>query len=85
VSRATSSIRVLQQLGGSFGIAILAVVLERQTSAQASDATGLATAYGNTFWWAVAFIALALVPTLLLPKVRRGVAKQSLEASPANA
>jgi EmrB/QacA subfamily drug resistance transporter len=85
VSRATSSIRVLQQLGGSFGIAILAVVLERQTSAQASDVTGLATAYGNTFWWAVAFIALALVPTLLLPKVRRGVAKQSLEASPANA
>ena len=84
VSRATSSIRVFQQLGGSFGIAILAVVLERQTTAQGSGAAGLATAYGNTFWWALAFAALALVPTLLLPKIRRRAATPSLEPSPAN-
>jgi EmrB/QacA subfamily drug resistance transporter len=85
VSRATSSIRVFQQLGGSFGIAILAVVLERQTAAHGSGPAGLATAYGNTFWWALAFTALALVPTLLLPKLRRGPAKQSLQPNPVNA
>jgi EmrB/QacA subfamily drug resistance transporter len=84
VSRATSSIRVVQQLGGSFGIAILAVVLERQTTAHGVGPADLASAYGNTFWWALAFTALALLPTLLLPKIRRGT-RRSLEASPLNA
>jgi EmrB/QacA subfamily drug resistance transporter len=85
VSRATSSIRVFQQLGGSFGIAILAVVLARQATPHGSAAAGLATAYGNTFWCALAFTALALVPTLLLPRVRHGARDQSLEASPISA
>jgi hypothetical protein len=58
------------------------VVLERQAPAHGSDTAGLATAFGNTFWWALAFTALALVPTLLLPKLRRRAGGQSLEASP---
>jgi EmrB/QacA subfamily drug resistance transporter len=66
VPRATSSIRIFQQLGGSFGIAILAVVLQQQAAGHAS-ATGLAAAFGHTFWWALGFTALALLPTLLLP------------------
>jgi MFS family permease len=66
IPRATSSIRIFQQLGGSFGIAILAVVLQQQAAGRAT-ATGLAQAFGHTFWWALAFIALALLPTLLLP------------------
>jgi hypothetical protein len=28
----------------------------------------LATAFGNTFWWAVGLAAVALVPALLLPR-----------------
>jgi len=67
VPRATSAIRSLQQLGGSFGIAILAVVLQQQAAGHAT-AAGLAAAFGDTFWWALAFTALALVPTLLLPR-----------------
>jgi EmrB/QacA subfamily drug resistance transporter len=72
IPRATSSIRVFQQLGGSFGIAIVAVVLqqqatERATAAGQASATTLAAAFGHTFWWALAFTALAFVPTLLLP------------------
>jgi hypothetical protein len=72
VPRATSSIRIFQQLGGSFGIAILAVVLQQQASDRATatanaDPSSLAAAFGNTFWWALAFTALALLPTLLLP------------------
>jgi EmrB/QacA subfamily drug resistance transporter len=66
VPKATSSIRIFQQLGGSFGIAILAVVLQQQAAGHATT-SGLASAFGNTFWWALAFIALALIPTLLLP------------------
>jgi EmrB/QacA subfamily drug resistance transporter len=71
VARATSSVRIFQQLGGSFGIAILAVVLQQQMSA--TDARGvqgaesIAAAFAHTFWWALGFTALALVPTLFLP------------------
>ena len=75
VSRATSAIRVFQQLGGSFGIAILAVVLQRQITEQTAgprlpDTGSLATAYGHTFWWALAFTAVAVLPALLLPGPR---------------
>ena len=69
VPRATTSIRISQQLGGSFGIAILAVVLQQQTTG-ATTASALAAAYGHTFWWALGFTALAAVATLLLPSRR---------------
>jgi hypothetical protein len=48
IPRATSAIRTLQQLGGSFGIAILAVVLQQQAAGDATP-TGLAQAFGHTF------------------------------------
>jgi EmrB/QacA subfamily drug resistance transporter len=69
VPRATSSIRIFQQLGGSFGIAILAVVLQQQIANQGASGqtSSLAPAYAHTFWWALAFTALALLPALLLP------------------
>jgi MFS family permease len=70
IPRATSAIRILQQLGGSFGVAILAVVLQRQLIAQAHSGGSVAAAYGHTFWWALGFIALAALPTLLLPRAR---------------
>jgi MFS family permease len=86
VSRATSAIRVIQQLGGSLGIAILAVVLRRQITDQTAgaghaDPGSLATAYGHTFWWALALTAVALVPTLLLPRPRSATSSTSTSAS----
>jgi EmrB/QacA subfamily drug resistance transporter len=84
VPRATSSIRIFQQLGGSFGIAILAVVLQQQATG-AATATGLAQAFAHTFWWALGFIALALVPTLLLPgRTSRRQAGRRAEAAVAS-
>jgi EmrB/QacA subfamily drug resistance transporter len=73
VSRATSAIRITQQLGGSFGIAVLAVVLQQQAAGRVG-AAGLAAAFGHTFWWALAFIAIALVPTLVLLRSPRPAA-----------
>jgi EmrB/QacA subfamily drug resistance transporter len=71
IPKASSSVRILQQLGGSFGIAILAVVLQQQITNDAAGGhattTSLAAAYAHTFWWALAFTALALLPALLLP------------------
>ena len=82
IPRATSAIRILQQLGGSFGIAILTVVLQRELVIHVHDAASLAAAYGHTFWWALAFIVLAAVPALMLPG---SLAGRRPEASPAAA
>jgi EmrB/QacA subfamily drug resistance transporter len=68
VPHASSATRIMQFVGGSFGAAVLvAVILDRQAAAHAAaGAVGLATAYGNTFWWCVGFTALAMVPAFLL-------------------
>ena len=60
--------RIFQQVGASFGTAVLAVILQHQTTAHAAaGAAGLATAFAHTFWWAVAFTAVAFLPALLMP------------------
>lgn len=53
--------RVAQQLGGSFGIAVLAVIL----------ANG---GFETAFWWATGFTGLAVVLSLLLPSVPKAQA-----------
>jgi EmrB/QacA subfamily drug resistance transporter len=81
VARATSSLRIFQQLGGSFGIAILVVVLQDQInnpSHNRNGAASLAAAYAHTFWWALAISILALLPALLLPG--RPASKEALSA-----
>jgi EmrB/QacA subfamily drug resistance transporter len=65
---ASSAIRITQQVGGSFGAAVLVVILTRQAAGHAVAGTaGLATAFGHTFWWCVGFTALAVIPALLMP------------------
>jgi EmrB/QacA subfamily drug resistance transporter len=81
IPKATSTIRILQQLGGALGVAILAVVLQGQLSDQAHHAGNVALAYGHVFWWALGFIALAAIPALLLPGSRsRGHALGQVES-----
>ena len=70
VPHATTAVRVFQQVGGSFGVAVLAVSLQRDAAgARSLDALG--DAFGHTFWWAVGASALTLVPVLMLGKTRR--------------
>jgi hypothetical protein len=57
----------MQQLGGSFGSASLLVIVQSQLAAHPHTATGLAAAFGGTFWWVTAFAALMLIPVLFLP------------------
>lgn len=59
--------RIAQQLGGSFGTAVLAVILTN-AAVGATGAGGLADAYNQAFWWATGFTAVAAVLSLLLPK-----------------
>jgi EmrB/QacA subfamily drug resistance transporter len=56
--------RIAQQLGGSFGTAVLAVVLSGAITARHGD---LATGFDIAFWWATGFSALAVLLSLWLP------------------
>jgi EmrB/QacA subfamily drug resistance transporter len=60
--------RTTQQIGGSFGTAVLAVILEAAVSAHPGD---LPAAFGVAFWWSVAFSLLAVLLSLWLPGARR--------------
>jgi EmrB/QacA subfamily drug resistance transporter len=65
VPHASIITRIAQQLGGSFGVAVLAVILQHA----ASD-VGLAGGFDRAFWWASAFGLLAAAVALLLPARR---------------
>ena len=74
---------VNRSVGGSFGVAVLAVVLQRHLTRAATAApTGhintqaLAHAFAATFWWAVLFAAAALIPALLLHGRRSSAPQQ---------
>ncbi|TCO60789.1 DHA2 family efflux MFS transporter permease subunit [Actinocrispum wychmicini] len=77
--RASSSLRIFQQFGGSFGAAVLAVVLQGQMTSAAPTAAGVSSAYANTFWWAVAFLVVAALPALLLPGTPAPTAGEELQ------
>ena len=67
IPHASIATRIAQQVGASFGTAVLAVVLVRQLGAHPGGA-GLATAYGHTFLWALGFTLVSFVPALALPR-----------------
>jgi EmrB/QacA subfamily drug resistance transporter len=63
IPHASSATRIMQQLGGAFGAATLAVILQSQLLGH-----GSATAFAHTFVWAIAFTVIAAVPAVLLPR-----------------
>jgi hypothetical protein len=84
VPRATTTTNILRQVGGSIATAVLAVVLQHQIEVQTGVkaasfstlpphlpphvANQVASAFGISFWWALGAIALAIIPTIWLPK-----------------
>jgi MFS family permease len=58
--------RIAQQVGGSFGVAVLAVILDAALRHQNTHANPAAP-FDQAFWWAVGFTALALLLSLTLP------------------
>jgi EmrB/QacA subfamily drug resistance transporter len=85
LSDATPQLNVLQRVGGSIGVAVLAVVLQRSIVAHGgSHATlaGISSGYATAYWWAVAISAIAIVPSIvLLRSERRTAAARRLEAA----
>jgi EmrB/QacA subfamily drug resistance transporter len=70
VPRATSGLNVTQRVGGSIGVALLAVILESRLADQPGAP---ADAFAHTFWWALGLTLLALVPAALLARRERTV------------
>jgi EmrB/QacA subfamily drug resistance transporter len=77
VARAASLLEIVQRVGASVGIALLAVVLEhgldgRTLSAledtPAAARPDLGPAFSTTFAWAVVLTAITFIPALLLPR-----------------
>jgi len=61
IPHAAMNTRIAQQVGASFGTAIVAVAL------QSLLAHGAATAFQGAFWWAIGITIAALIPALSLP------------------
>jgi MFS family permease len=70
VPRATSALNALQRIGGSIGIALLAVVLQRQSR----TAVEPATAFAHTFAWVLGLTLLTMLPAALLARAERTAA-----------
>ncbi|QWF83764.1 MDR family MFS transporter [Amycolatopsis sp. CA-230715] len=64
IAHGSSAIRITQQVGGSFGTAVLAVVLQTTT-------------FATAFRWALAFAAVAFVPAFLLPASKWAVQRRA--------
>jgi hypothetical protein len=56
--------RTAQQIGGSFGTAVLAVILEDAISSRHTASAG---AFHIAFWWSAGFSAVAVLLWLWLP------------------
>jgi EmrB/QacA subfamily drug resistance transporter len=88
VARATTAMNIIQRVGGSIGVALLSVVLSHQLGGgglQRAGGPGAADAFGHTFWWALALVAAAGVPALLLPRRKPPVQDTTPEAAEAEA
>jgi predicted MFS family arabinose efflux permease len=55
--------RISQQVGGSFGVAVAAVVLE----SVAASSHSLSRGFGQAFWWTVGFTVVAALASFFLP------------------
>jgi EmrB/QacA subfamily drug resistance transporter len=72
VPDASSTIRIVQQIGGSFGSAVLALILASALlSHRAVTPAARGLAFDAAFWWAIGLTALALLPAVILPARRR--------------
>jgi EmrB/QacA subfamily drug resistance transporter len=64
IAHASMHTRIMQQVGGSFGTALVAVVLQFCLNAHHGDA---AWGFQAAFWWAAGTALVAVIPALTLP------------------
>jgi EmrB/QacA subfamily drug resistance transporter len=74
INDATPQLNVLQRVGGSIGVALLTVVLQRQLTRAGTNQAAQAAAFGTTFWWVFGVMAVTTLPTLVLLRLERRAA-----------
>lgn len=67
VPHASSATRIFQNIGGAFGSAVLATVLQHRMTSHTSNLQIVSGAFNITFWWIVVFTCVAVIPALFLP------------------
>jgi MFS family permease len=80
LSHATPQLNVLQRVGGSIGVAVLAVVLQRELVG-AHTLNASAAAFGTAFWWSAGLTALAIIPCVILLRAERAARAARTEIS----
>ncbi|MCM3747197.1 multidrug efflux MFS transporter [Paenibacillus pasadenensis] len=72
IPHASSTTRIMQQIGGAFGASVIAIILQNELdSVMTHDAAAAAVAFDHTFKWSIALSALALIPAAMLPRVKK--------------
>jgi EmrB/QacA subfamily drug resistance transporter len=79
IAQASVITRTTQQIGGSFGTAVLAVILEDAIAARHG---ALAGGFDVAFWWSVGFSCVAVLLSLWLPGAPRTPQAASAESTP---
>ena len=83
VPHASIITRLAQQIGGAFGTAVLAVILEATTSG-ATGIADIANGFDTAFWWAVGFTVVAIGVCFALPApVKKPAVAASTAGTPA--
>ena len=81
LSDATPQLNVLQRVGGSLGVAVLAVVLQRALVG-AHTLNAAAHGYGIAFWASAGLTAAAIIPCVVLMRAERAARAQRAVAAP---
>jgi len=66
IAEATTATRMLQNIGGAMGTAVLATIIQHEL-----PSVGLNAAYQTAFMWSVGFIAVTAIPAWFLSHGRR--------------
>lgn len=82
IPRATSALRIVQQLGASLGVAILALTLQNALTDAAGSPADIVSGFGHTFWWALGLTTLAIIPAVALFPRLRSTGRESGAARP---
>jgi len=82
---ATPQLNILQRIGGSIGIAVLTVVLQRSldgalTQPPAHRLAAAASSYGTAFWWAVGLTLAAVIPAIVLIRTERAARRSHADS-----
>jgi len=66
VAHGTTATRIFQQIGGSVGTAVLAIILQNNLPAGA-DAQIVSKAFNTVFLWSIGFAVASIIPAVFLP------------------